>query len=76
MQHAAPLPSSSCIGAERNIVEMLLTLLDVVVLGHDSIFCSDLKVQVGLAVDKLCVLFGCEILKIVPGRVSTEVEAG
>jgi len=27
------------------------------------------------AMDKLCVLFGCEILKIVPGRVSTEVDA-
>ncbi len=27
------------------------------------------------AVDKLFVLFGCEILKIVPGRVSTEVDA-
>lgn len=25
--------------------------------------------------DLLCVLFGCEILKIVPGRVSTEVDA-
>uniref|UniRef100_A0A2I9LPU2 Transaldolase n=1 Tax=Centruroides hentzi TaxID=88313 RepID=A0A2I9LPU2_9SCOR len=28
-----------------------------------------------LAMDKLFVLFGCEILKIVPGRVSTEVDA-
>ena len=37
---------------------------------------SDLKKQVELAFDKLCVLFGCEILKIVPGRVSTEVDAG
>jgi len=27
------------------------------------------------AMDMLCVLFGCEILKIVPGRVSTEVDA-
>src|SRR5687767_10817634 len=26
--------------------------------------------------DKLMVSFGCEILKIVPGRVSTEVDAG
>ena len=26
--------------------------------------------------DKLLVSFGCEILKIVPGRVSTEVDAG
>ncbi len=31
--------------------------------------------QVEAAVDKLFVLFGCEILKIVPGRVSTEVDA-
>ncbi|UYV81087.1 TALDO1 [Cordylochernes scorpioides] len=28
-----------------------------------------------LATDKLFVLFGCEILKIIPGRVSTEVDA-
>jgi transaldolase len=27
------------------------------------------------AMDLLCVLFGVEILKIVPGRVSTEVDA-
>ena len=27
------------------------------------------------AMDKLCVLFGCEILKIIPGRVSTEIDA-
>lgn len=27
------------------------------------------------AIDMLCVLFGIEILKIVPGRVSTEVDA-
>lgn len=27
------------------------------------------------AMDMLCVLFGIEILKIVPGRVSTEVDA-
>src|SRR5947209_19486116 len=26
--------------------------------------------------DALFVLFGCEVLKVVPGRVSTEVEAG
>jgi len=28
-----------------------------------------------LTIDKLFVLFGCEILKIIPGRVSTEVDA-
>lgn len=27
------------------------------------------------AMDKLCVLFGCEILKLIPGRVSTEIDA-
>src|SRR6516165_6948792 len=27
-------------------------------------------------IDQLFVLFGCEILKVVPGRVSTEVAAG
>lgn len=31
--------------------------------------------QVSETMDLLCVLFGCEILKIVPGRVSTEVDA-
>jgi len=34
-----------------------------------------LEAQVEAATDKLAVLFGCEILKIVPGRVSTEVDA-
>lgn len=31
--------------------------------------------RIGEALDYLCVLFGIEILKIVPGRVSTEVDA-
>jgi len=31
--------------------------------------------KVESAMDMLCVLFGCEILKIIPGRVSTEVDA-
>lgn len=30
---------------------------------------------VDAAMDKLCVLFGVEILNIIPGRVSTEVDA-
>jgi len=34
-----------------------------------------LQERVEAASDKLFVLFGCEILKIVPGRVSTEVDA-
>ena len=32
--------------------------------------------RAGAFMDKLLVSFGCEILKIVPGRVSTEVDAG
>ncbi|CAF0723022.1 unnamed protein product [Brachionus calyciflorus] len=36
---------------------------------------SNIEEQVALASDKLFVLFGLEILKIVPGRVSTEVDA-
>lgn len=31
--------------------------------------------KVSEAMDMLCVLFGCEILKVIPGRVSTEVDA-
>lgn len=31
--------------------------------------------KVAASMDMLCVLFGCEILKIIPGRVSTEVDA-
>ncbi|EDW59601.1 probable transaldolase [Drosophila virilis] len=34
-----------------------------------------LENRVEEAMDYLCVLFGCEILKIVPGRVSTEIDA-
>lgn len=36
---------------------------------------SDENEQVTLAIDKLFVKFGMEILKVVPGRVSTEVDA-
>lgn len=36
---------------------------------------KDLTQQIELATDKICVNFGVEILKIVPGRVSTEVDA-
>nr|CAI5848097.1 unnamed protein product [Callosobruchus analis] len=31
--------------------------------------------KVGSSIEELCVLFGVEILKIIPGRVSTEVDA-
>src|SRR5271167_520871 len=36
---------------------------------------GDLDDQVDSALDRLLVVFGTEILKIVPGRVSTEVDA-
>ncbi len=36
---------------------------------------TDKKKQLSIALDKLAVNFGLEILKIVPGRVSTEVDA-
>jgi len=36
---------------------------------------KDLDEKVSLSMDKLAVNFGLEILKIVPGRVSTEVDA-
>jgi len=36
---------------------------------------KDINEQVEQALDKVCVNFGVEILKIVPGRVSTEVDA-
>jgi len=36
---------------------------------------GDIAKQVEHAIDKICVNFGLEILKIVPGRVSTEVDA-
>ena len=39
------------------------------------VFRSDPAEQLTLAMDRLFVLFGTEILKIVPGRVSTEVDA-
>ncbi len=38
-------------------------------------FCSIEKDQVTAAMDKLYVSFGVEILKLIPGRVSTEVDA-
>ncbi|XP_017837636.1 probable transaldolase [Drosophila busckii] len=34
-----------------------------------------LENQIVEAMDYVCVLFGCEILKIIPGRVSTEIDA-
>ncbi|CAG0880389.1 unnamed protein product [Darwinula stevensoni] len=47
--------------------------------GFNYIFkifpCRTEKEQLEEAFDFLCVLFGCEILNIIPGRVSTEVDA-
>lgn len=44
--------------------------------NHCYIFCFRTSAeQLDAAIDKLLVLFGTEILKIVPGRVSTEVDA-
>src|SRR5262245_45486498 len=37
---------------------------------------GDRAARTGVFMDKLLVSFGCEILKVVPGRVSTEVDAG
>ena len=43
---------------------------------HHAIRCpGDRAARTGAFMDKLLVNFGCEILKIIPGRVSTEVEA-
>jgi transaldolase len=36
---------------------------------------TDAKEQVSICLDKLAVTFGAEILKIIPGRVSTEIDA-
>lgn len=46
---------------------------EAVSFGKEAADCP--KEQVSAAMDKLFVLFGCEILKIVPGRVSIEVDA-
>lgn len=42
---------------------------------HGKKLGSSLEEQVTEAADMLFVLFGCEILKIIPGRVSIEVDA-
>ncbi|MGH1486685.1 MAG: transaldolase [Cellvibrionaceae bacterium] len=36
---------------------------------------SDVEKQISIAIDKFAVLIGCEILTIIPGRISTEVDA-
>jgi len=42
---------------------------------YGAAFKGDIDGKVSAAMDKVAVLFGCEILKIIPGRVSTEVDA-
>lgn len=42
---------------------------------HNLLLRRSLEEQVTVATDKLFTLFGGEILKIIPGRVSTEVDA-
>src|SRR4051794_30728524 len=37
---------------------------------------GDRAARAAAFMDKLFIAFGCEILKVVPGRVSTEVDAG
>jgi len=49
-------------------------LIDVAV-AYGKKHGKTLEEQIEAASDKLFVLFGCEILKVVPGRVSTEVDA-
>ncbi|HEX5099269.1 MAG TPA: transaldolase family protein, partial [Polyangiaceae bacterium] len=44
-------------------------------IGFAAKHSGDKEQKVGAFMDKLAVNFGCEILKIVPGRVSTEVDA-
>jgi transaldolase len=44
-------------------------------LGHASRMRLDQAARTDFVMDQLLVNFGCEILKIVPGRVSTEVDA-
>jgi len=44
-------------------------------IGYAKSKSDDLEEQIAWAADKLIVSFGCEILKVIPGRVSTEVNA-
>lgn len=53
---------------------MILCAADKLMPACDCCF-SGTEAVVSLTLDRLVVLFGNEILKIVPGRVSTEVDA-
>lgn len=72
--HASTDAISTDLGVLRAPVS--ISLFAMLLLKRVSYDCSDRETQVQLAQDKLFVLFGAEILKIVPGRVSTEVDAG
>ncbi len=50
------------------------TLIDDAI-SYAKCYAKDQQKQVSIAVDRLMIDFGIEILKIVPGRVSTEVDA-
>ncbi len=50
------------------------SLLDSIVISARALS-ADLAVQVEEAADRLIVAIGCEVLKHVPGRISTEVDA-
>ena len=50
------------------------SLLDSIVISARALS-ADLAVQVEEAADRLIVALGCEVLKHVPGRISTEVDA-
>lgn len=63
----------SLILAAANLPQYKLLIQKAVDYGNKIGGSPDEKVEA--AMDKLCVLFGVEILKIVPGRVSTEVDA-
>lgn len=55
-------------------IEKYQVLIDQAV-DYGTRFEGDLEEKVAATMDKVAVLFGCEILKIIPGRVSTEVDA-
>jgi len=70
-QDATTNPSLVLKAAQNPIYEKLID--DAVV--YAKILETDYDMQLNLAMDKVAVNFGREILKIVPGRVSTEVDA-
>lgn len=53
----------------------LLQLRIIWCIKSNNYYCSTVEEQVAETLDMLSVLFGCEILKIIPGRVSVEVDA-